>query len=164
MLQRLDQLGYVGLAMPAAATPHGAVESRADGEAYAAWLAAHRGQFDGVILCLANFGDETGAVAALKDAGVPILVQAYPDEPDKMSFDLRRDAFCGKLSIMDVFCQYGVRFTAFPPHVVHPQSDVFGQNVHDFAGVCRVVNGMKSLTVGAIGAAPRHSRRFGSTS
>jgi len=36
-------------------------------------------------------GDETGAVAALEDAGVPILVQAYPDEWDKMSPALRRD-------------------------------------------------------------------------
>ena len=45
-----------------------------------------------------------GAVAALKNAGVPILVQAYPDELDKMAPALRRDAFCGKFSITDVYC------------------------------------------------------------
>ena len=67
-----------------------------------------------MILCLPNFGDETGAVAALKDAGVPILIQAYPDELDKMGPAHRRDSFCGKISIMDVFCQYGVPFMLEP--------------------------------------------------
>ncbi|MEI8078844.1 MAG: hypothetical protein WCH61_04345 [bacterium] len=71
---QVEQLGYGTLMMPADATPNGAVESTADGLKYAAWLAAHHGQYDGVILCLPNFGDETGAVAALRDAGVPILI------------------------------------------------------------------------------------------
>ena len=149
---QVEQLGYGTLMMPADATPNGAVESTADGLKYAAWLAAHRGQFDGVILCLPNFGDETGAVAALRDAGVPILIQAYPDALDKMDFKSRRDAFCGKLSIMDVFGQYGVPFSAPSPHTVHPGRPMFAQILHEFAGTCRVVNGMKRLTVGAIGA------------
>ncbi len=119
---------------------------------YARFLRENRGQFDGVIVCLANFGDETGAVAALKDAGVPILIQAYPDELDKLSPAQRRDAYCGKLSIMDVFCQYDVRFTALTPHTVHPTSERFRQNVDHFDRVCRVVGGMKSMVVGAIGA------------
>jgi L-fucose isomerase-like protein len=152
MKERVERLGYGALLMPADATPFGAVESPADGEKYAAWLAAHRGKFDGVILCLPNFGDETGAVAALRDAGVPILVHAYPDDPDKMGFARRRDAFCGKFSVMDVFCQYGVPFTTFQPHTVHPRTDAFAENVHDFSRVCRVVKGMKRLTIGAIGA------------
>jgi len=152
MKARIGQLGYRTLALPAAATRYGAVESAAEGAVYARWLAAHRTEVDGVILCLPNFGDETGAVAALKDAGLPILVHAYPDELDKMGFGQRRDAFCGKLSIMDVFCQYRVPFTAFSPHTVAPQSAVFAQHVHDFARVCRVVKGMQRLTVGAVGA------------
>lgn len=152
MSERLEQLGCGALMIPTDATPHGAVESVSDGEKYAAWLATKRGQFDGVILCLPNFGDETGAVAALRDAGVPILIHAYPDELDKMGFQHRRDAFCGKLSIMDVFCQYGVPFTALPPHTVHPRTDAFADNIRDFARVCRVVKGMKNFTVGAVGA------------
>jgi L-fucose isomerase-like protein len=112
----------------------------------------NRGQFGGVILCLPNFGDETGAVAALGEAGVPILIQAYPDDLDKMAPEVRRDAFCGKISIMDVFCQYGVPFTALKPHVVSPSSEQFKANVDHFDRVCRVVNGMKGMVVGAIGA------------
>jgi len=152
MERRLTELGYDSLSMPADATRFGAVESAAEGEKYAAWLASKAGQFDGVILCLPNFGDEVGAVTALKDAGVPILVQAYPDELDRMGFKSRRDAFCGKFSVMDVFYQYGVKYTSFPPHTVHPMSETFATHVHDFARVCRVVNGMKKLTLGVIGA------------
>jgi len=152
MESRLAELGYGSIAMPADATRFGAVESNAEGEAYAAWLKSKTGQFDGVILCLPNFGDENGAVAALKNAGVPILVQAYPDELDKMGFSVRRDAFCGKFSVMDVFYQYGVKYTSFPPHTVHPGSAAFAVQVHDFARVCRVVKGMKDLRLGVIGA------------
>ena len=150
--ERLKQLGHDTLIMDAAATRHGAVETPEEGRKYAKWLEQHRGQFGGVILSLPNFGDETGAIAALKDAGVPILVQAYPDEMDKMAPESRRDSFCGKFSIMDVFCQYGLKFTALQPHVVSPSSDRFAQNVDEFDRVCRVVNGMRDLTVGAVGA------------
>jgi len=144
--------GHDVLMMEAEATRYGAVETPAEGEKYANFLRANRGKFGGVILCLPNFGDETGAVAALQDAGVPILVQGYPDELDKMAPELRRDAFCGKISIMDVFCQYGVKFTALKPHVVSPLSPRFKENVDYFDRLCRVVNGMRRLVVGAIGA------------
>ncbi|MBN1642079.1 MAG: hypothetical protein JXA09_12660 [Anaerolineae bacterium] len=148
----LKAWGHDVLMMEEGATRLGAVETAREGEVYANWLRAHRGQYDGVILCLPNFGDETGAVAALKDAGVPILIQAYPDELDKLAPEVRRDAFCGKFSVMDVFCQYGLRFTALKPHVVHPASDRFRENVDYFDRVCRVVKGMKGMVVGAIGA------------
>ncbi|MBN1488821.1 MAG: hypothetical protein JXA69_02800 [Phycisphaerae bacterium] len=149
---RVAELGYQSLLMDPGATPYGAVESVEDGRTYARFLEANRGKFDGVILCLPNFGDETGAVEALRDAGVPILIQAYPDALDAMGFAKRRDAFCGKFSIMDVFGQYGIPFTAFPPHTVHPQSDDFASHLRDFARVCRVYRGMRRLVVGALGA------------
>lgn len=41
--------------------------------------------------CMPIFIDENGAVAALQDAGVPVLMQAYPDEIGKMDFKHRRD-------------------------------------------------------------------------
>ena len=152
MKRVLAKLGYKVLLMDEKATPYGAVESAREGRKYAKWLAGKRGKYDGVILCLPNFGDETGAIAALEEAGVPIMIHAYPDEPDKLSMATRRDAFCGKFSVMDVFCQYGLPFTVFKPHTVSPATDTFAQQVEQFAGVCRVVNGMKSMTVGAVGA------------
>ncbi len=150
--QLLQQLGYDVLMLDPQATPHGAVESTREGEIYADFLRQNRGKFDGVILCLPNFGDETGAAAALREVDVPILVQAYPDDLDKMAPAVRRDAFCGKLSIMDVFTQYGIRFSAYPPHVVSPKSQQFGRVVDRFDRVCRVVKGMRKMVIGAVGA------------
>jgi L-fucose isomerase-like protein len=148
----LREQGHDVLMLEADATRFGAVETSREGEVFASFLQDNRKKFGGVILCLPNFGDETGAVAALGEADVPILVQAYPDELDRMSPELRRDAFCGKISVMDVFNQYGVKFTALKPHVVSPSSDRFRANVDHFDRVCRVVNEMKGMTVGAIGA------------
>jgi L-fucose isomerase-like protein len=148
----LKQLGYGSLLMDASITRFGAVEGADDGVKYAQFLKAHAGQYDGVILCLPNFGDETGAIAALQDCGVPIFIHAYPDVPGSMGFSDRRDAFCGKFSVMDVFCQYQLPFTTFPPHTVAPSSETFATQVHRFAAVCRIVNNMRRMTVGAIGA------------
>jgi len=152
LTEALKKLGHKTLIMDENITRHGAVETVKEGDLFAEFLGKNKGKFGGVILCLPNFGDETGAVAALKDAGVPILIQAYPDELDKMAPELRRDAFCGKFSIMDVFCQYGVPFTALKPHTVHPLSKKFADNIDYFDRMCRVVNGMKGMVVGAIGA------------
>ena len=148
----LEAAGHEYIILDADATRYGAVETPREGELYANFLAENRGKFDGVILSLPNFGDENGAVAALKDAGVPILIQAYPDEFDRMGPALRRDAFCGKLSIMDVFYQNNMKFTALKPHTVSPSSDRFQDNLDYFDRLCRVVKGFKNLTIGAIGA------------
>lgn len=148
----LQGLGHETLILEAEATRHGAVETVREGEIYADFLTRNRGKFGGVILCLPNFGDETGAIAALKDCGVPILIQAYPDELDKMAPATRRDAFCGKFSIMDVFYQYGLKFTMLPPHTVSPASPRFAEQVDFFDRVCRVYGGMREMVVGALGA------------
>lgn len=152
MVKAVTDAGYDYLIMDQNATRYGAVETRDEGRLYADWLKSHEGEYDGVILCMPIFVDENGAIAALQDAGVPILMQAYPDEIGKMDFQHRRDAFCGKFSVTDVFEQYRVPYTVMKPHVVHPLSREFAQNLHDFAGICRVVNGMKRFTIGCIGA------------
>ena len=148
----LTELGYDCLMMDEGATRHGAVETVAEGELFANFLYENRGKYQGIILSLPNFGDETGAVAALNEAGVPILIQAYPDDLDKMGPAVRRDSFCGKFSVMDVFYQYGLKFTALKPHTAHPTSDRFKENLEYFGALCRVVDGIRGMTVGAIGA------------
>ncbi len=152
MVRALGRNGFDALVPPVGLTRYGAVETAEEGRRYAAFLADHRGEYDGVILCLPNFGDENGAIEALRDCGTPILVQAYPDEIGKLDFAHRRDAFCGKLSILDVFTQYELPFTAFEPHTVHPDSAAFDDQLTRFAAVCRVVRGLRRLVVGAIGA------------
>ncbi len=152
MKQAVTDAGYDYLIMDEDATRYGAVETREEGRIYARWLKDHEGEYDGVILCMPIFVDENGAATALEEAGVPILMQAYPDEIGRMDFAHRRDAFCGKFSVTDVFEQYRIPYTVFTPHVVHPLSEAFAQNLHDFAAVCRIVGGMKKWTLGCIGA------------
>ena len=152
MSRIMQEQGHEFIMLEEAATRYGAVETPAEGEIYANFLKKNAGRFDGVILSLPNFGDETGAVAALRDANMPILIQAYPDDLDKMAPELRRDAFCGKLSIMDVFCQSGVPFTVLKPHTVSPSSELFAANLDYFDRMCRVVKAAKRMVVGAVGA------------
>ncbi len=152
MIRAVTDAGYEYIAMDADLTRFGGIETRDEGLLYASWLKEHEGEYDGVIFSMPIFADENGAITALQDAGVPILMQAYPDEIGKMDFAHRRDAYCGKFSVTDVFNQYGVPFTVMRPHVVHPLSPDFAENLKDFAAVCRVVNGMRRFNVGCFGA------------
>lgn len=154
LVSRLNSIGVNSLCMPENATRYGAVETAAEGRAYAGFLEQNKGKYQGVILCLPNFGNENGASEALRDCNTPIYILAYPDELDKMDFASRRDAFCGKLSIMDVFSQFKIPFTAWEPHTLAPSSEEFIRQIQEFAAVCRIVNGMKRCRIGAIGARP----------
>ncbi len=148
--QAVKDAGYDYVIAPEGLTRYGAVETREEGRAWAAWLKEQ--EYDGIIMSLPNFSDENGAVQAVLDNTKPIFIQAYPDEIGKMDFEHRRDSYCGKFSIEDVFHQYGIPFTVLKPHVVHPSAPEFRQNVLDFAAICRVVNGMKRFSIGCIGA------------
>jgi L-fucose isomerase-like protein len=152
MIKAVTDAGFNYIAMDPDLSRYGGIETRDEGLLYAKWLKEYKGIYDGVIFSMPIFADENGAITALQDAGVPILMQAYPDEIGKMDFIHRRDAYCGKFSVTDVFTQYNVPFTVMKPHVVHPLSDAFTRNLKDFAAICRVVNGMKRFNVGCIGA------------
>lgn len=152
MVKAVTDAGFDYIIAPEELTRYGAVETRREGWKYAEWLKSHEGEYDGVIMSLPNFSDENGAIAALEHCGKPIYIQAYPDEIGKMDFEHRRDSYCGKFSIEDVFHQYGVQYSAFAPHVVSPLSPEFRQNLKDFAAVCRVVNGMRHFSIGVLGA------------
>lgn len=148
----VEEAGFGWICMDENKTRYGAVETIKEGREYASFLEENRGKFDGIILCLPNFGDETGALAALKDVQVPILVQAYPDEIGLMDFAHRRDAMCGKFAMCNVLRQADIPFTLTDKFVVHPNSNDFKKDLCRFGAVCRIVKGMKSFNVGAIGA------------
>lgn len=152
IIESVTKAGFNYIIMDEKMTHYGAVETRDEGKIYANWLEENRGKFDGVILSMPIFIDENGAITALEHANVPILMQAYPDEIGKMDFSSRRDAFCGKLSVTDVFEQYKVPYTILMPHVVHPLTKEFQENLNDFGAICRVAKGMKQFNVGCIGA------------
>ncbi len=151
---RLDALGFNSISMDKSLTRYGAVETIAEGRIFAEFLKKNHGKYQGVFLCLPNFGDENGASEAMRDCDVPIFIQAYPDQQNRMDFTLRRDAFCGKLSIMDVFGQFGIPFTAWEPHTLSPADPRFDEEIRAFAAVCRITAGLKRCRIGAFGARP----------
>jgi L-fucose isomerase-like protein len=71
-----------------------------------------------------------------------------------MSISHRRDSFCGKMSACNNLKQYGIPYSLTTLHTVTPDSEEFKKDLAWFAGICRVVNGLRNLRIGAIGARP----------
>jgi L-fucose isomerase-like protein len=137
-------------------TKMGTVETIADARSCARLFREQRGRLDGIIIFLPNFGDEKAAADTVRwaEANVPVLVQAYPDEPGSMAMGQRRDSFCGKISVCNNLRQYGVEFTLTDQHTVAPTDPAFGDDLARFAATCRVVRGLRGARFGAIGARP----------
>jgi len=135
---------------------HGAVETHEEAKRCAALFQANSQRIAGVIVSLPNFGDERAIADTLRLArlNVPVLVQATPDTPVKMSISHRRDSFCGKMSTCNNLKQYGIPYSLTTLHTVTPDSEEFKKDLAWFAGLCRVVNGLRNLRIGAIGARP----------
>lgn len=156
LLRKMEQLGYSYVILPVEETPTGCIETYRDALKCAELFAEKRGSIDGIIVALPNFGDEVSIVTAINNArlDVPIMVQACDDDNDKVDVYSRRDAFCGKISVCNNFYQYGIPFTDTTFHTQPLESETFDSDVRRFAGVCRVVNGLKKARIGAIGARP----------
>ena len=158
LLRTLADEGYDYVILPEDATPTGSssIETREDGLKCAELFRQNRDRIDGIIVSLPNFGFEIGIINAISvaDLNVPILVQACDDENDKVDLDSRRDAFCGKISVCNNLYQYGIPFTDTTLHTYSIYSELLAKDINKFAGICRVVNGLRHARVGAIGARP----------
>jgi L-fucose isomerase-like protein len=154
--QVFTELGIEAVMLGENETTLGSVETYAHARQCAELFKKHRDQIDGILVVLPNFGDEKGVADTIKLSGlnVPILVQAYPDDMDLLNAANRRDAFCGKISVCNNLTQYGYQFTLTDEHTVHPLSESFKHDLSQFLGVCRVVKGLRSARLGAIGARP----------
>ncbi|MBN2315578.1 MAG: L-fucose/L-arabinose isomerase family protein [Sedimentisphaerales bacterium] len=154
---KLDELGFGFILLGEDEVPNGAVETYSDAKKCAALFKQRRDDINGVIVVLPNFGDEQAVTQAIDMAqlNVPVLVQAC-DETDatKLALGKRRDSFCGKLSLCNNLYQYGIPFTNTTYHTCHINDDIFTEDLNRFAAVCRVVNGLRSARIGAIGARP----------
>ena len=137
-------------------TQCGALSNHNEARKCAELFRRNRDRIEGVIVALPNFGDERSVADALKMAAldVPVLVQAYPDELDKMDEKNRRDSFCGKISVCNNLRQYGIKYSLGRRHTVSPHSAEFDDDVKWFAGVCRVVNGLRKARIGVVGTRP----------
>lgn len=158
LLKTLDEEGFDYVILPEDATPTGSssIETREDGLKCAKLFRENRDRIDGIIVSLPNFGFEIGIINAISAAelNVPVLVQACDDENDKVDLDSRRDAFCGKISVCNNLYQYGIPFSDTCLHTYSIYSQELRQDLRKFAGVCRVVNGLRHARIGQIGTRP----------
>jgi L-fucose isomerase-like protein len=137
-------------------TKLGGIETHADARKCAALFNHHRDEIDGVLVVLPNFGDEKGVADTLKlsNLNVPVLIQGYPDDLKRLDVARRRDAYCGKISVANNLVQAGIKSSLTRQHVCHPNSDSFARDLKQFLGICRVVNGVRGVRLGAVGARP----------
>ncbi|TDH27461.1 fucose isomerase [Segetibacter sp. 3557_3] len=156
LLTALEKANIRPVMLEESATKLGGVETFQEAHKCAELFKLHAHDIVGVLVVLPNFGDEKGVAETLKLAGlnVPVLVQAYPDDLDKMDVARRRDAWCGKISVCNNLYQYGIKFSLTTKHVVHPSDESFANDLREFVAVCRVVRGLRKVRIGAVGARP----------
>ncbi|MCL4396408.1 MAG: fucose isomerase, partial [Chloroflexi bacterium] len=82
ILKVLAEEGIRAVALTPEDSKFGSVESNADAHKLADLFKEHRGEIDGVVITLPNFGEERPIANTLRWAGlnVPVLVQATPDD------------------------------------------------------------------------------------
>lgn len=156
ILAVLNELGIKPILLQENDSKLGAVETYNDARKCADLFRKHRDEIDGILVVLPNFGDEKGVADTIKMAGldVPILIQAYPDDLERLNVERRRDAFCGKISVCNNLYQYNFKYSLTSRHTVHPTDTSFKTDLRKFVGICRTVNKMRNARLGAIGARP----------
>ncbi len=156
VIELFAKLNIVPIMLSDADTKLGGVETFSDAQKCATLFKAHEASIEGILVVLPNFGDEKGVAETIQWSGlkVPVLVQAYPDDLDKMDVVNRRDAWCGKISVCNNLYQFGIKYTLTSQHVCALNNPIFEKDLLEFTSVCKVVTGLKNLRIGAIGARP----------
>jgi L-fucose isomerase-like protein len=156
MIAVLESAGVKVITLSPTDSKFGAVETHQEARKCAQLFRAHRDDIGGVVVTLPNFGDERAIADTLRlaDLRVPVLVQATPDTPSRMSIRDRRDSFCGKMSACNNLRQYGIPYSLTTLHTEAPKSEEFAKDLAWFISVCHVVRGLRNLRVGSIGARP----------
>jgi L-fucose isomerase-like protein len=156
ILDLFKQLDITPVMLSDADSKLGGVETFAEAQKCAALFKKHADEINGILVILPNFGDEKGVAEAIKLSGltVPVLIQGYPDDLAKMDVVNRRDAWCGKISVCNNLYQYGIKYTLTTKHVVSPRDESFIADLRNFTAICRVVNGLRKVRIGAVGARP----------
>ena len=156
MIRALEKAGFDIVALTPEQSKYGAVETHEEAKRCAELFRSKSNAIDGVVVTLPNFGDERAIADTLRLARlqVPVLMQATPDAAGKMGIAHRRDSFCGKMSACNNLKQYGIAYSLTTLHTETPDSPEFAKDLEWFAAVSRVVNGLRNLRIGALGARP----------
>lgn len=156
LLEAFQKVGIKPIMLDESTTKLGGVETFQEAQKCAELFRNHADKIMGVLVVLPNFGDEKGVAETLKWAklDVPVLIQAYPDDLNRLDVARRRDAWCGKISVCNNLYQFGIKYSLTTRHVVHPSDPSFHSDLLNFAATCRVVKGLRNVRIGAIGARP----------
>lgn len=156
LLEAFQKAGVKAIMLDESVTKLGGVETFQEAQKCADLFRNHASEIMGVLVVLPNFGDEKGVAETLKWArlDVPVLIQAYPDDLNRLDVARRRDAWCGKISVCNNLYQFGIKYSLTTKHVVHPSDPSFHSDLLNFVATCRVVKGLRNVRIGAIGARP----------
>lgn len=156
VLSVFAEMGIDAVLLDEKQTKMGAVETWSDAQKCGRLFQEQREKIDGILVCLANFGDEKGVADAIRlsELRVPVIVQACPDDLDAFGVERRRDAFCGKISVCNNLRQYGIPFSLTDEHVTALDAAEFRRDLSGFLEVCRVTRGLRRARVGSVGARP----------
>jgi len=156
ILKVMESEGIKAVALSPNDTEYGSVVTPNDAQKCADLFRKHRDDITGILVTLPNFGEEREIANAIRwaELNVPVLVQAFPDDVNKMTLADRRDSFCGKMSACNNLRQYGIRYSLTTLHTVDPESASFREDLRRFTAVCRIVHGLKHARVGVVGARP----------
>ena len=154
LMSAMEQWGHQVIALSPEDTCLGQTMTYEEAKKCAALFRAHSDEIEGIIVCLPNFGEETGVADAIKMSGlnVPILIQACDDDLDKLQLENRRDAYCGKLSLCSNLYQYGIPYSLTARHTCPVDSEEFHADVERFARVCAVVKALRTARIAQLGA------------
>ena len=153
LMAAMEQWGHQVIALSPEDTCLGQTMTYEEAKKCAALFRAHSDEIEGIIVCLPNFGEETGVADAIKMSGlnVPILIQACDDDLDKLQLENRRDAYCGKLSLCSNLYQYGIPYSLTARHTCPVDSEEFHADVERFARVCAVVKALRTARIAQLG-------------
>jgi L-fucose isomerase-like protein len=156
VLEVLERAGIRAIITPESATNVGAIESLDEARLCAELFRQHRDEIDGVLVTLPNFGDERAIANTIRFAGlnVPVLIHAFADDVAIMDIQNRRDSFCGKMSACNNLKQHNIKYSLTSNHTMDPDSPAFMEDLKKFAGICRIVRGMRTARLGMMGARP----------
>jgi L-fucose isomerase-like protein len=110
----------------------------------------------GILLGAMNFGEESAVAHTIKKAApdIPVLVFGAQEDETLTMNTVRRDSFCGLLSLCDALRQVGVKYSVAKTPVGFPEEDSFAADVDWFERVCRVVDGVRNARYAQIGTRP----------
>ncbi|MBQ8653870.1 MAG: fucose isomerase [Clostridia bacterium] len=154
LLKKLSEWGHEVVTLSTEDTFMGQTMTYEEAKKCADLFYRNRDKMDGIIICLPNFGEETGIADAIRMSrcDLPILIQACDDDFDKLQLENRRDAFCGKLSLCNNLRQYGIKYSLTARHTCPVDGEEFHQDVERFAKVCAVVKAMRTARIAQLGA------------